>query len=167
MHYQYLLWSRVSLTYSVTEKWHFVTEKVPFGGQKYLRFVTFCDRKMTFCDSKMTFFDRKMTFCDRKMTFWDRKMTFCDRKMTFCDRKRTFWWSKIPAILANTINVLLVIGIGIWSPIYQYSGIGIQPTTVINFCLKHHKKRSSGGSTVSSADDSRWMSMGICRSNGR
>jgi hypothetical protein len=33
--------------------------------------------------------------------------------------------------------------------------------------LKHGKKRSSGGSTVSSAGDSRWMSTGICRSNGR
>jgi hypothetical protein len=38
---------------------------------------------------------------------------------------------------------------------------------VINFVLKHGKKRSSGGSTVSSADDGCWMSTVICRSNGR
>jgi hypothetical protein len=36
-----------------------------------------------------------------------------------------------------------------------------------NFFLKHRKKRSSGGSTVSSADNGRWMSTCICRSNGR
>jgi hypothetical protein len=36
-----------------------------------------------------------------------------------------------------------------------------------NIFLKHRKKRSSGGSTVSSADDGRWMSTGICRSIGR
>jgi hypothetical protein len=36
-----------------------------------------------------------------------------------------------------------------------------------NIFLKHRKKRSSGGSTVLSADDGRWMSRGICRLNGR
>jgi hypothetical protein len=36
-----------------------------------------------------------------------------------------------------------------------------------NFFLKHRKKRPSGGSTVSSAYDGRWMLTGICRSNGR
>jgi hypothetical protein len=34
------------------------------------------------------------------------------------------------------------------------------------FFLKHRKRTSSGGSTVSSAGDNRWMSTGICRSNG-
>jgi hypothetical protein len=41
-----------------------VTDKGPFGGQKYLHFVK---KKMTFCD-------RKRTFCDRKRTFWWSKI---------------------------------------------------------------------------------------------
>jgi hypothetical protein len=43
-----------------------------------------------------------------------------------------------------------------------------QPTTYNNnIFLKHRKKRPSGSSTVSSAYDDRWMSTGICHSNGR
>jgi hypothetical protein len=68
----------------------------------------------------MVFF--RITFCDRKGPFGGQKYLHF---VTFCDRKRTFWWSKNTGNTGKYQQIIAGIGIGIWSPEYRYSGIGI------------------------------------------